>query len=113
MGPQPWELRKPHYAHAYASRCTCFNGAAALGAAETGPGQFHQQGREGFNGAAALGAAETCHSGQRNCGHLGFNGAAALGAAETQSRKLDSVKSLKLQWGRSLGSCGNPRNLGV
>jgi len=35
MGPQPWELRKLVGTQAYEQRRQDFNGAAALGAAET------------------------------------------------------------------------------
>jgi hypothetical protein len=39
--------------------------------------------------------------------HGSFNGAAALGAAETQVIVTGSGAGSSLQWGRSLGSCGN------
>src|SRR5688572_26130493 len=59
MEPQPWELRKQV------------------------SGQSAQVAALSFNGAAALGAAETCASWQPRVRCSRFNGAAALGAAET------------------------------
>jgi hypothetical protein len=59
MGPQPWELRKQEALQALARRQRSFNGAAALGAAETSMAEQGRTGVAGFNGAAALGAAET------------------------------------------------------
>ena len=108
MGPQPWELRKPDARSARRHPSWCFNGAAALGAAETrrgfaavdtaqqasmGPQPWELrkpdyqvwtgQGTGSFNGAAALGAAETPSSRASQPIRRCFNGAAALGAAET------------------------------
>ena len=108
MGPQPWELRKRALARIALDYEYRFNGAAALGAAETGA-QRHADGQSArFNGAAALGAAETLNRSHGGCltplASMGpqpwelrkpclspcvagpdtsFNGAAALGAAET------------------------------
>jgi hypothetical protein len=90
----------------------CFNGAASLMDAETGPsGTGHRQ-APGFNGAASLMDAETrstCaidHEGSR-----GFNGAASLMDAETQLRNSKTSLTLKLQWGRITDGCGNgPRS---
>jgi hypothetical protein len=60
MGPQPWERGVGHGSRADALMPRGFNGAAALGAAET-PAILAKVGfvEFGFNGAAALGAAET------------------------------------------------------
>src|SRR5919106_840841 len=59
MGPQPWELRKPMPSSSNTVSSGSFNGAAALGAAETWHDPPGAPPLVGFNGAAALGAAET------------------------------------------------------
>jgi len=133
MGPQPWELRKPEWVGWRGDGDPSFNGAAALGAAETKSPPPHagckihalQWGRSlgscgnvitagattsqllCFNGAAALGAAETRRLSAGRADVYRFNGAAALGAAETPSAPTLFVTNSTLQWGRSLGSCGN------
>src|SRR5438445_504224 len=83
MGPQPWELRKPPMSMPSTRRTICFNGAAALGAAETQTLARHE--------------------------HLAFllQWGRSLGSCGNVMLHVGLVLAPELQWGRSLGSCGN------
>jgi len=89
MGPQPWELRKREK-----SRRIGASWCASMGPQ---PWELRKLGTQSSVDTA----------GAR------FNGAAALGAAETRAVPRPTSRTSRLQWGRSLGSCGNGGNVGI
>src|SRR5436305_1818108 len=109
MGPQPWELRKPDTGAHTISGQSGLQWGRSLGSCGNS------------SGTRAVATASTASMGPQPCGLLEpvasllrqwhrtyFNGAAALGAAETTVLVAIYLRGMNtLQWGRSLGSCGN------
>src|SRR6266536_118039 len=108
MGPQPWELRKPGESMPLQKRSDTSMGPQPWELRKRRLTQHARRRLYHFNGAAALGAAETIGT---------FSGVisffrTSMGPQPWELRKLDKLRdqildTLKLQWGRSLGSCGN------
>jgi hypothetical protein len=108
MGPQPWELRKPGDDCVRGPRAWELQWGRSLGSCGNA-GDSHRQRRRLI---ASMGPQpwelRKLHPSVTETRHHGcFNGAAALGAAETGFANSRSTGIKMLQWGRSLGSCGN------
>jgi hypothetical protein len=111
MGPQPWELRKHHAAGCQvAHHCDASMGPQPWELRKPSLARFARRSTSGFNGAAALGAAETCGMTQGMISKIELQWGRSLGSCGNSTSGIHGNHwAQQLQWGRSLGSCGNAR----